>query len=80
VRPHGAGWKRIAAMERVAPIGSIGRELANALGCVLVYSALFGVGYVLLRSAAVGVLLLLISAAAAFAIAKNLAQEAGGAS
>src|SRR5262245_27620958 len=81
VRPYGAGWTRIAAIDRVAPTGSIGRELFNAfLGCVLVYSALFGVGYVLLRSAAIGVALLAISAAAAFAIAKNLRQDAADAS
>jgi hypothetical protein len=39
---------------------------------VLVYSALFGVGQILLRSAAIGVGLLCVSAASAFAIAKNL--------
>ena len=43
---------------------------------MLVYAALFGVGYVLLRSAIIGVLLLAISAAAAFAIANNLEREA----
>jgi hypothetical protein len=52
---------------------SLARELLNAcLGCVLVYAALFGVGYLLLRSAAVGIGLLIISALAAAAIARNL--------
>jgi hypothetical protein len=57
--------------------GSLGGELLNALlGCVLVYSALFGVGQLLLRSAAIGMGLLVVSALAAFAIARNLtAQE-----
>ena len=51
-------------------------ELINAfLGCVLVYSALFGVGEILLRSAPFGVGLLVISALAASAIARNLARE-----
>jgi len=68
--------------ERVHPDGvslrRLSGELVNALlGCVLVYAALFGVGQILLRSAAVGVLLLGVSAAAAFAIARNLRQTSG---
>src|SRR5262245_42008102 len=67
VRPHASGWKPVAAVSDVRPTGSLGRELANAaFGCVLVYSALFGVGYVLLRSVAIGIMLLLISAASAY--------------
>jgi hypothetical protein len=78
VRPHGRGWAPIAAAVGLpAAAGSLGDELLNALlGCVLVYSALFGVGQILLRSAAVGCGLLVISTLAAYAIAKNLtAQE-----
>ena len=54
VRPHGPGWAPIAAASGLpAAAGSLGRELLNALlGCVLVYAALFGVGEILLRSAA----------------------------
>jgi hypothetical protein len=56
--------------------GSLGRELLNALlGCVLVYSALFGVGEILLRSAMVGVGLIAVSATAAMAIARNLDDQ-----
>jgi len=48
-------------------------QLLNALlGCVLVYSALFGVGEILLRSAAFGIALLVVSALSAVAIARNL--------
>jgi SSS family solute:Na+ symporter len=74
VRPHGPGWKAVAAAVGIPPASpSLGRELLNAcLGCVLVYAALFGVGYLLLRSAAVGIGLLVISALAAAAIARNL--------
>jgi SSS family solute:Na+ symporter len=74
VRPHGPGWKAVAAAVGIPPASpSLGRELLNAcLGCVLVYAALFGVGYLLLRSAAVGIGLLVISALAALAIARNL--------
>ena len=76
-RPHGRGWASIAAAVGVpAASGSLGQELLNAvLGCVLVYSALFGVGYLLLRSALVGAGLLVVSAFAAFAIARNLTSE-----
>jgi Na+/proline symporter len=74
VRPHGPGWRTVAAAVGIPPASpSLGRELLNAcLGCVLVYAALFGVGYLLLRSAAVGIGLLVISALAAAAIARNL--------
>ena len=54
----------------------LGRELVNVvLGCVLVYAALFGVGELLLRSAATGVALLALSAVAAAAIARNLSVD-----
>jgi Na+/proline symporter len=77
VRPQGPGWKPVAAsMEPIVIPGSLGLELLNALlGCVLVYSALFGVGEILLRSAWLGVGLLIISVLAASAIARNLARE-----
>jgi len=78
VRPQGPGWAPVARAVGVAPTGSasLARSIVNAaLGCVLVYAALFGVGHLLLRSAAVGVVLLAVSALAAFAIARNLHAE-----
>ena len=74
VRPYSGGWRPIApAPSSDATSASIGRELIDAaLGCVLVYSALFGVGELLLHSAALGVILLAIGAAAATAIARHL--------
>ena len=77
VRPGGRGWTPVAAGIGLPPAStSLGDELLNAgLGCVLVYSALFGVGHLLLRSAVVGVVLLAVSALAAFAIARNLTRE-----
>jgi SSS family solute:Na+ symporter len=74
VRPHGPGWKPVAAVADVpAAPGSLARDLVNAgLGCVLVYGALFGVGELLLGSAIVGIGLLIVSAAAAIAITRNL--------
>jgi SSS family solute:Na+ symporter len=77
VRPAGRGWAPIAAAVGLPPASaSLGGELLNAfLGCVLVYSALFGVGQLLLRSAAIGIGLLALSALAAFAIARNLTVQ-----
>jgi hypothetical protein len=74
VRPHGPGWNTVASGVGLPPASpSLARELLNAfLGCVLVYGALFGVGELLLRSAAVGIGLLIVSALAAAAIARNL--------
>jgi hypothetical protein len=52
---------------------SLVSEIANAaLGCVLVYAALFGVGEILLRSVPLGCGLLVVSALAGWAIARNL--------
>jgi Na+/proline symporter len=78
VRPHGRGWAKVAAASDAPPApGSLGRELLNAaLGCVLVYSALFGVGQILLRSVSLGVALLALSALSAYAIARNLDTDA----
>jgi SSS family solute:Na+ symporter len=76
VRPHAAGWRPIARTTGLPEVSSLGFELLNALvGCVLIYSALFGVGYLLLRSAVVGFALLGVSGASAYVIARNLAVE-----
>jgi SSS family solute:Na+ symporter len=75
VRPHGPGWNPVATRLGVATGASqsLRSELINAaLGCVLVYTALFGVVEILLRSAMFGCGLLVVSAVAAWAIAKNL--------
>jgi solute:Na+ symporter, SSS family len=73
VRPNGPGWKPIARTIVVPTASmSLARELLNAaLGCVLVYGALFGIGYLLLRSVSVGVVLLAVSAASALLIASQ---------
>jgi len=76
VRPHGPGWQPVAAMAGASPgerAQSLTSELLNAaLGCVLVYAALFGVGEMLLRSVPLGCGLLVVSAIAGWGIAKNL--------
>jgi Na+/proline symporter len=77
VRPQGRGWQPVARRTGMRPIGApLARELLSAvLGCVLVYSALFGVGYLLLRSAAVGVLLLGLSVVSAVGVARSIGVE-----
>jgi solute:Na+ symporter, SSS family len=74
VRPHGPGWAIVAAAVGGGPApGSLRGDLLNALlGCVLVYAALFGVGYLLLGSAPVGLALLVVATLAAAAIARSL--------
>ena len=76
VQPYGPGWKPVAvSAEGVRPRGSLGRDLVNAaLGCVLVYAALFGVGELLLRSTALGCALLVVAAAAGAAVARSLSS------
>ncbi len=75
VRPDGPGWRPVAASLGV-PAGSgraVALEILNALlGCALVYGALFGVGELLLGTAARGALFLIVAALAAVAIARNL--------
>jgi SSS family solute:Na+ symporter len=77
VRPHGRGWAPVAAAVGLpAASGSLGGELLNALlGCVLIYASLFGVGEILLGSAARGAVLLIVAAIAAVAIGRNLEAE-----
>jgi len=60
VRPHAAGWRPVAALAPdVPPTRDLGRNLLSwLLGCVMVYSALIGVGKLLLGVHAVGAALL----------------------
>ncbi len=60
VRPHAAGWRPVAALvSDVPPTRDLGRNLGSwLLGCVMVYSALIGVGKLLLGVPAVGATLL----------------------
>jgi SSS family solute:Na+ symporter len=75
VTPPGPGWSRVAPIAGVASSDSLRRELIDALlGCVLIYCALFGVGELLLGSAARGVMLLIAGACAAALIAKSFAR------
>ena len=70
VRPGGAGWKKIAA--RVTDVAPGDNPLeawpGYVLGVVAVYSALFGVGRLLLGPRWIGVVLLVVSAACGLGI------------
>ena len=70
VRPHAAGWRQIAALAPDLPeTCDLGQNLlAWALGCAMVYAALFGIGKLCLGQKAVGLLLLAISTACATAL------------
>jgi len=53
-----------------APVNLPAGILATVLGCVLVYSALFGTGYCLYGEWPLGIGLLVLSAAAGYGIAR----------
>jgi SSS family solute:Na+ symporter len=67
VRPDVRGWKRVAAFApEIVQHRDIGWNLgAWALGCVMVYSCLFGTGKLLLHQTGAAVLLLLIAVVSA---------------
>ena len=67
VRPQVTGWRVIAGLApEVRPTHDLGRNLwCWILGCVMTYSALFGVGKLLLRNSGLGTLLVLLALACA---------------
>src|SRR6202522_852831 len=79
VRPDVTGWKAIATLAPEIPrTHDIGRNLwCWILGCVMVYSALFGVGKLLLRHWPLGIFLVLIAAACAWRMARELSCGQG---
>jgi len=64
VRPYVGGWKPIAALVPDVPqTRDLGRNLASwALGCGMVYLALFGSGKMLLGNVSLGIVLLVLAA------------------
>lgn len=76
VRPHVAGWKRVAAL---APEVPQTHDLAGnlwcwVLGCAMVYAALFGVGKLLLEKWAVGFVLVIVAAVSAWLMSRELRE------
>jgi SSS family solute:Na+ symporter len=77
VRPQVTGWRAIA--ERASEIPQT-HDLAHnlwcwALGCVMTYGALFGVGKLLLHHMARGLLLVAIAGMAAWQMSRELSRE-----
>jgi Na+/proline symporter len=70
VRPHVSGWTSIARLApEIAPTRDLGRNLlAWILGCAMVYSALFGGGWLLLGPRWKGLLFVAIAAACGTAL------------
>jgi solute:Na+ symporter, SSS family len=77
VRPHVAGWQRIAALAPELPqTRDLGKNLlAWALGCAMVYAALFGIGKVCLGETPVGIALLALSAACAALLYRDISRR-----
>jgi hypothetical protein len=75
-RPDARGWRRIAALAPdVPPQRDLGRNLAAwALGCGLVYCALFGTGKLLLREPVTGIALLAAAAVCGVGLARHVAR------
>jgi Na+/proline symporter len=79
VRPDGPGWKRIASRAGVSPgqTGSLAPHLTNwLLGCVLIYSSLFGIGKLIFKEWLVALIYLAVAGLSALAISRTL-SEAG---
>jgi solute:Na+ symporter, SSS family len=76
VQPEGPGWKRIAAgADGIAPNVSsgLGIQFVNwALGCVLIYASLFGIGKLVFKEWGQGLLFAVVAAAAGILISSNM--------
>jgi SSS family solute:Na+ symporter len=77
VRPHAAGWRRIAALAPdLAETRDLGQNLlAWLLGCAMVYAALFGIGKLCLGESASGLALLAVSAVCAVLLYRDISQR-----
>jgi SSS family solute:Na+ symporter len=76
VRPHVSGWKPVAALAPEVPqTRDLGRNLwCWALGCIMTYSALFGVGKLLLGHWVLGILLVAVATGCALQMSRELSS------
>jgi SSS family solute:Na+ symporter len=77
VRPQVTGWRPIAARAPgTAETHGVGRDLWRwVLGCAMVYSALFGVGKLLLQQQGLGMVLVAVAAICAWRMQRELRLE-----
>ena len=76
VRPHVTGWQPIAARAPEVPqTHDLGRNLWWwVLGCAMTYSALFGVGKLLLGHWGLGIVLVAFAALSAWQLSRELSR------
>jgi hypothetical protein len=79
VRPHAAGWKRVARLApEVKQTKDLGTNLFSwILGCVMVYSALFATGEICFGRYAKGIGLFALSAVCAAGLYRQIARMTG---
>jgi len=77
VRPHAAGWRHIAALAPELPeTRDLGKNLlAWALGCAMVYAALFGIGECFLGQTVTGIGLLAMSTICGALLYRDISQR-----
>jgi Na+/proline symporter len=75
VRPEGPGWKQIAAEAGLPTSGGLLPQLVNwVLGCVLIYTSLFGIGKLILKEWIGGVAFIVAAIVAGILISRNLSR------
>ena len=79
VRPEGPGWSDIAAEvngDRTPESGGLAIQFANwALGCLLIYASLFGIGKIIFQEWTTGIVLIAIAVIAGIFISHNLSRQ-----
>jgi hypothetical protein len=80
VHPSIYGWKPIAQLcPELDPVRDFVANASNwVAGCVMVYSAMFGIGMLVFRHWLVGILLLAVSGIAGWLIFWNLSRQGWG--
>jgi len=76
VRPAGPGWRPIAAVARdIQPSESLTGQFVNwILGCVLIYTTLFGIGKFIFKDWLEGAVYTIVAVIAAVLISRSLSQ------
>jgi Na+/proline symporter len=72
IRPHGSGWRKVMGSETPTPGVSITFELFNMLlGCVMVYSLLFAIGFFIYGQSGFGAIFLVTAIGCALWLWRN---------